>query len=103
MSSARYLELDSRFRDRNTWPMPSNFEVPISQTGTKIHSTALDPVSDAADMASWTAGRFSATPALPTISVNVESTTLPNIGESGNKTIKIMQAAGGRGAQLTNK
>lgn len=93
MSSARYLELDSRFRDRNRWPKPSEFEIPISQTGSKNHTNALDPVSDAADLASWTANTFTATTtAGPTITVQISGTTPPTIGATGNTTVIIVEA-----------
>ena len=45
MSNTRYLEIDSTYRNRNDWPLPANFEVPISQTGRKNIYNALDPVS----------------------------------------------------------
>lgn len=41
----RYLEIDSTYRDRNRFPNPSDFEIPISQTGARDRFTALDPVS----------------------------------------------------------
>jgi hypothetical protein len=43
--SIKYLEIDSTYRDRNRFPNPSDFEVPISQTGARNKFTALDPVS----------------------------------------------------------
>jgi len=41
----RYLEIDSSFRDRNRFPNPSDFEIPISQTGTRDRFNAIDAVS----------------------------------------------------------
>jgi hypothetical protein len=41
----RYLEIDSTYRDRNRFSNPSDFEIPISQTGVRDRFTALDPVS----------------------------------------------------------
>ena len=41
----RYLEIDSTYRDRNRFTNPSDFEIPISQTGERDRFTALDPVS----------------------------------------------------------
>ena len=43
--SIKYLEIDSTYRDRNRFPLPSDFEVPISQSGVKNKFNAIDPVS----------------------------------------------------------
>jgi hypothetical protein len=43
--SIRYLEIDSTYRDRNRFPNPCDFEIPISQTGVKDKFNAIDPVS----------------------------------------------------------
>lgn len=53
MSSSRYLEFDSSYRDRNLYPEPANFVVEMSQTGQKIASQALDPVCDASPILVW--------------------------------------------------
>jgi hypothetical protein len=94
MSNARYLELDSRFRNREEWPHPGEFEVPMSQTGTKNHMTALDPVSEASDLSSWRSGTFSLISSYPTsmnLSVAVESTIpAPSLGLSGDAVVVIM-------------
>lgn len=55
----RYLELDSSWRDRSRWPLPGQFEIPISQSGTKGRNDALDPVALSAPITSWTGNRFS--------------------------------------------
>lgn len=55
----RYLELDSSWRDRSRWPLPGQFEIPISQSGTKGRNDALDPVALSAPITSWTCNRFS--------------------------------------------
>jgi hypothetical protein len=53
MSNARYIELDSSYRDRNTWPHPAEFVVEVSQTGQKNATNALDPVSNASPILIW--------------------------------------------------
>jgi hypothetical protein len=53
MSVKRYLEVDSSYRNRNEYPLPSQFVVNISQTGEKKKEAALDPVSDAAPILAW--------------------------------------------------
>ena len=40
MSTTRYLEFDSTYRDRNQYPNPSNFLIEISQTGQKTKEQA---------------------------------------------------------------
>ena len=82
MSNTRYIEVDSRFRNRNEWPNPAEFEIPISQTGKRGAVDALDPVSDAASLVQWTGNRFSTIPANATITVTI--TTAPAIVNSSS-------------------
>ena len=51
MSNTRYLEFDSTYRNRNDWPLPAQFEIPISQHGRDSKIQALDPVSNEAPKA----------------------------------------------------
>lgn len=44
----QYIELTSTFRDRNRDPNPSEFTIPLSQTGTRTFNNALDYVSNIA-------------------------------------------------------
>lgn len=45
----KYIEIDSTYRDRNKFPNPSNFEILISQTGTRDNVlTSVDPITYAA-------------------------------------------------------
>lgn len=46
MSNTRYLEITSEYRNRNLYPLPGQFDVDISQTGTKGKIDALDPISN---------------------------------------------------------
>lgn len=48
MSNTRYIEIDSQYRNRELWPNPADFEILISQSGTKDRFGALDPISDSA-------------------------------------------------------
>ena len=45
--ATKYLELNSNYRNRNQYPNPASFSVPISQTGLNNQYNAVDPVSDA--------------------------------------------------------
>jgi hypothetical protein len=58
MSNIRYIEVDSTYRNRNLWPKAGEFQVEISQTGTKDRYTAFDPVSLAAPLYCWTSNNF---------------------------------------------
>lgn len=59
MSSVRYLEIDSEYRNRNQGLVgglassPANFIVEISQSGQKSVDQALDPLSNAAPKLAW--------------------------------------------------
>jgi len=50
---ARFIEVNSTYRDRNLWPLPAEFEIPISQSGIKSINSAIDPVSLATPVFSW--------------------------------------------------
>jgi hypothetical protein len=45
MSNTRYLEINSSYRNRNMWPLPGNFGIPIAQSGNKNKFNAEDPIS----------------------------------------------------------
>ena len=59
MSNIKYLEVDSTYRDRNRFPNPGTFEIPISQTGRKSGKDAIDPVSLGTPVISWTSNNLS--------------------------------------------
>lgn len=42
--ATEYLEINSTYRNRNDWPMASDFDVFFSQSGTKDRFSAVDPV-----------------------------------------------------------
>lgn len=58
MSSTRYIEIDSTWRNRNLFPNPSNFEIPISESGSKTMENALSPVCCSSPIISWKLGNF---------------------------------------------
>ena len=58
MSNNRYLEFDSTYRNRNEWPLAGEFEIPISQSGRKSKEDALDPVSLAVPIQTWTSNNL---------------------------------------------
>ena len=58
MSNCRYLEFDSTYRNRNEWPLPAEFEIPISQSGRKGQYDAVDPVADSVPLMQWSGRDF---------------------------------------------
>lgn len=68
----RYLEIDSTYRNRQCYKLPSDFEVLISQTGDKNRITALDPVSLSAPLELWVPSDFEV--ALASVQANPANT-----------------------------
>ena len=58
MINTRYIEINSTYRDRNLWPLSSEFEIPLSQTGKKSMENSLDPVSLSMPLFSWTSNNL---------------------------------------------
>jgi hypothetical protein len=58
MSNARYIEIDSTYRDRNQWPNPGEFQVLLSQSGSGNRENARDPVSRSSSFLSWKSNEF---------------------------------------------
>ena len=63
MSNNRYLEFDSTYRNRNEWPLASEFQIPISQTGRKSQLNSLDPVCLSTPIMTWTSNFLETTTA----------------------------------------
>lgn len=81
MSNNRILEIDSTYRNRNEWPLPGAFEIPISQTGRKDKNNALDPVSLSVPLQSWTCNNLN-TNNLPSISGTFCDPTTISLGNA---------------------
>jgi len=58
--TTKYLEIDSTYRDRSTWPLQGRFQVLLSQQSAFPASTAVDPVSTATPQIEWQSNRFQA-------------------------------------------
>lgn len=101
MANIRYLEIDSTYRDRNRFPLPSNFEVNISQSGTKDRYNAIDPVSLAAPITTWTSGRFNPLIAGTSVTAVVTSIVPPDtVAGTNTPSVFIIQ---GKPGQLQRK
>ena len=101
MSSARYIEIDSTYRDRNNWPIPSEFEVLIAQSGRKGQMDAVDPVSLSAPLYNriWRSNSFIASGG-STITVTILSSGVGNAGDTSN--ILMVSAPAGHLQELEN-
>lgn len=53
MSTTRYLEISSTYRDRNSWPQPAEFEVPIAESGSADKNNARDPICLSEPVTKW--------------------------------------------------
>lgn len=76
MSNTRYLEIDSTYRNRNQWPLPSQFEIPISQHGRDNKVQSMDPVSLNASVKSWCSNAFTVSGGV-TATTAITANTLP--------------------------
>ena len=69
---SRYIEINSSYRDRNSWPLPAQFEIPISQSGRKSKDDALDPVCLSTTQKQWSSNNLD-TSSSQTISGNIDN------------------------------
>ena len=60
MSNTIYLEVDSTYRNRSSFPEISDFEIQVSQSGARSKDKSLDGVSLSAPVSQWTSSRFNA-------------------------------------------
>lgn len=82
MSSTRYLEFDSTYRDRNLYPSPANFIIQMSQSGQGDKLTAIDPVSDASPILYWNNNFIEGTGAQNYIAGLTVDPAIPNQGNT---------------------
>ena len=100
--NSRYLEIDSTYRNRNLYPLASNFIIPIAQSGNKGYREALDPVSLEMPVFAWSSNYLDISSTGPSnfISGGID-TTNPSIQyESDSGTFII--STGGKFQQLKN-
>lgn len=87
MSSTRYLEFDSTYRDRKLYPEANNFIIEMSQSGQGTKLRARDPVSDSSPVLIWNS---SFREDIPSISVTSIQVSPVNIGTAGTTTFQIV-------------
>jgi hypothetical protein len=94
MPNTQYLEFDSTYRDRNLYPIPSQFVVEISQSGLKSKETALSPICDSSPVLIWNnsfdESKFATSITLDTSKIN--PITSPSL--NGNTTFQISTTGG---------
>ena len=113
MEQTQYLEITSARRNRNEYPLPAQFEVPLSQSGQKLAIDAVDPVTIASAEAQWIGQTFNARQSATDpneLKVEISSVTISgsgtqSIGNSSATITLIVNTAGastsGRGALHT--
>jgi hypothetical protein len=95
MSNNRYLEFDSTYRNRNEWPLASEFQIPISQSGKKGQLDSLDPVCVSTPIMVWTSNYLDKSAVPPsgtlggTLLFNTASPPTPISNTSDNQTFVI--------------
>lgn len=105
MESTQYLEITSARRNRNENPLPSDFDIPLSQSGQKSAIDALDPVCLAAPLLQWKSNNFNMLNHTSSITVMIDDIT--SIGNSFSTTTLIINTTGtgtsGRGSLQIKK
>ena len=88
-----FIELDSTFRNRNSYPTSGQFEVPLDINGRKTAEEAVDPVALSAPVIFWTSNLVNVSTPGPTLTTVVDSTNnISNI--TTRKTFVITSTAG---------
>lgn len=101
MPNTQYLEFDSTYRDRNLYPLPSQFVVEISQSGLKTKETALSPVCDSSPVLIWYRSLDESKNA-NTIALSTSINPVSSPGLSGNTTFQIVAGDSAQLRQVRN-
>lgn len=100
MSNKRYIEINSTYRDRNIWPKPGEFEIPISQSGRRNTSqTAFDPVCLSTPVIAWTGRNFDTTGNTGTLTGTFNFAAAPGFPAVGDFDTFILDITAGQTAQ----
>lgn len=93
MSSERYLEFDSTFRDRSLYPLPSDFVIQISQSGQGGKLTAKGPISDASPVLVWHSTFVEGLTGFSSYT-GITASPVATISSMGNSTFQIVSPTG---------
>jgi hypothetical protein len=96
MTSQRYLEIDSTYRDRSAWPNIGYFQIPISQSGRKGRYDAVDPVTNGIPDQLWTPNRVNMSTNSNVVTGVIDSIGAPNnIAATTDGTVLIITSTAG--------
>jgi hypothetical protein len=84
MANTRHIEISSEYRNRNLYPLPGQFDMLISQSGTKEKIFALDPVSNGSPIIIFDGIFDPSTPLAVFTSGTVSSTVAAPVAGLGN-------------------
>lgn len=99
MSNTRYIEINSAYRDRNLWPDPAEFEVSISESGTRGKDSARDPVCNSMVITSWVSNAFVATGG---VMISLLEVVSASVDANGNQILILETATAGILQQADN-
>lgn len=94
MSDVQYLEIDSSYRDRNSWQNPGEFEIPIWQSTNRDKFNALDPISKAGNKITWVSNRFAQILSGSSITVTVLAVATPTGAIADQYVVTVSATAG---------
>ena len=94
MEQTQYLEITSSRRNRNENPLPSFFDIPLSQSGQKSAINAVDPVCLATPILQWQSYNFNMLDHTSSIIVMIDNISSPCLGNSFSTTTLIINTSG---------
>ena len=94
MEQTQYLEITSARRNRNENPLPSFFDIPLSQSGQKSAINAVDPVCLATPILQWQSYNFNMLNHTSSIIVMLDNIISPCLGNSFSTTTLIINTSG---------
>lgn len=94
MEQTQYLEITSSRRNRNENPLPSFFDIPLSQSGQKTGIDAVDPVCLATPILQWQSYNFNMLNHTSSIIVMIDNISSPCLGNSFSTTTLIINTSG---------
>ena len=94
MEQTQYLEITSSRRNRNENPLPSFFDIPLSQSGQKSGIDAVDPVCLATPILQWQSYNFNMLNHTSSIIVMIDNISSPCLGNSFSTTTLIINTSG---------
>lgn len=101
MSSTRYIEFDSTYRDRKLYPLASDFVVEMAQSGQSDKISSRDPVSDASPILIWNTNFISGIGYSNVItSLQINTYSAPNTSQGNN--VYMLYSATGQLRQVKN-